>query len=185
MPRPRTSANSKRELAAARKRRQRARERGEAKRALLQRDLALPHIVGSFAEFLAERHLTLFETLHAAGVGVFGDLASEDHSGVYPEREEWEEIQGAPLNSLNRATVMVDALLDAANELAGLINEFKLSELDQRIAEAEARSASAPQIEALHRIRARYRHTIQPRLPVYLRLPQFHLTDPDQSATPT
>lgn len=167
MPRARTSAERKRELARDRKRRQRQRQREENKRRPLLLDVAHPHIRGSFAEFLGDRSLMLFETLDWAGIKIVGDPATEDHADIYPDREGWEELFEVPLNSLNRTTVMIGALLDAARELADLVNEFKLAELDHRVAEATARSATEREIEALHQIKKRYRRSVQPRLPVY------------------
>ncbi len=167
MARPKTSAEHKRELARDRKRRQRERERAERRNRPLLSDVAHPYISGSFADFLADKSLLMDEALDAGGITIRGDLATEDHAGVYPEKTEWEDIFDVPLNSLNRATVMIDAMLDAARELAGQVNAFKLHELDQRIAEAEARNASIAEIEALHQIKKRYRRTRQPRIPVY------------------
>jgi len=167
MARPRTTSEAKKLLARERKRRQRARERASGKGFSLLSDAARPHISGSFATYIAERSLTLFETLDAAGVRIVGSLAEEDHVGVYPARAEWEERFGAPLNSLNRATVMIEALLDSAQELAGLVNQFKLFEIDQRIAEATRRGGAQGEIEALHQIKKRYRRSVSPRFPMY------------------
>ena len=70
-----------------------------------------------------------------------------------------EPYQGAN-NSLNRAEIMVGCLIDAAAELAGIINTYKKEEITQRIAEIEssdladpvARKAALAQIVRLNKV---------------------------------
>ena len=56
-----------------------------------------------------------------------------------------EAYQGAK-NSLGRAEVMVGCLIDAAAELAGIINSYKRKEIRQRIAEIETSDLADPEV---------------------------------------
>lgn len=47
--------------------------------------------------------------------------------------------------SLSRAEIMVGSLIDAASELAGIVNRYKQSEIKARIAEIEQSDLSAPE----------------------------------------
>jgi hypothetical protein len=70
-----------------------------------------------------------------------------------------EPYQGAK-NSLNRAEIMVGCLIDAAAELAGIINSYKRKEITLRIAEIESsdladlveRKAALAQIVRLNKV---------------------------------
>ena len=70
-----------------------------------------------------------------------------------------EPYQGAQ-NSLNRAEIMVGCLIDAAAELAGIINSYKRKEITQRITEIEnsdmadpvTRKAALAQIVRLNKV---------------------------------
>lgn len=66
------------------------------------------------------------------------------------EEDRIEAFQGST-NSVGRAEVMVDMFLDAAMELSGIINRFKLDELKMRRAELERSDLSEPnnRIDAL------------------------------------
>jgi len=88
-----------------------------------------------FSAFLKERESNLMfpESLHWVGVELEADLMSDR-----PKIEmapAWEEI-GRDLNSLTLASSMVEIFIDAAKELAGLINEYKFEEIDRQIAGA-------------------------------------------------
>lgn len=100
----------------------------------------------SFAAFLQERESNIMfpENLHWAGIEVYADLTSE-----IPKLETsaaWEEM-GLEVNSLTVATAMVDVLTDAAKEIAGYINTYKLEEIEKQLATASP--AKAKQLEAL------------------------------------
>lgn len=168
MVRPRTTQEHKREKARLRKRKERERTRlGRRGRPILA-DAVYDLVRGEFSVYLqAHFDSTAEEGLHAGGIIFEGDLRNEIHSGVYPEHELWEEDFGVPLNSLNRTVVMIEGMLDAARELARLVNEFKMREVDRSIAEAESGSANSTEIERLYRFKARLRRAVQVRLPVY------------------
>lgn len=168
MVRPRTSEEHKREKARLRKRKERLRKKEARSLRPVLADGVYDLIQDDFSQFL-QSHFdsTVEEGLHAGGVLFEGDLRNEIHSGVYPEDELWEEDFGVPLNSLNRTVVMIEGMLDAAKELARLVNEFKMQEVNRVIAEAEARSAKLIEIEKLYRFKARLTRTVQVRLPVY------------------
>lgn len=99
----------------------------------------------SFAEFLGDRPLLLDENLDAFGVQIFGSLGDEVQ--VFPS----EYIREEPLTSLERAIGLVGVFLDAAKELAHLINVYKLEEVENAINAAVERSANLPRgdVEAL------------------------------------
>lgn len=168
MVRPRTTQEHKREMARLRKRKERDKNKMLRRGRPILADAVSDLVRGSFSEYL-QTHFdsTVEEGLHAGGIILEGDVRNEVHSGVYPEDELWEEDFGVPLNSLNRSVVMIEGMLDAARELARLVNEFKLQEVDRSIAEAEAGSANSSDIERLYRFKARLRRAVQVRLPVY------------------
>jgi hypothetical protein len=66
---------------------------------------------------------------------------SAEDSGV-------ESFEGVPKNSLGRAEVMVNTLLDIAMLTATAINEYKLREISARIAEVEKADLSDPDVKA-------------------------------------
>jgi len=94
-------------------------------------DELAPYLKSSFAEFLKERssNILFYESLHWCGVEVEPDLES-DHPD-FEMASEWPEWSGVEPTSLNVATGLVGAFIDAAKELSILINEFKLQEIDE------------------------------------------------------
>lgn len=80
-----------------------------------------------------------------------------------------------PANSLGRAEVMVGSLLDAAQALAKVINNYKTAEIDARIAEIEASDLSDPEqrkqaledIVQLRKIRERLTKEVRRSMPVW------------------
>ncbi|MDI4663673.1 hypothetical protein K9U40_04910 [Xanthobacter autotrophicus] len=118
----------------------RARLRKEAKTAP---DQATSYKPGAFSTFYDEQPLAgetsfITETLDSVGINM-PDLSRDED----PEwREDWgTEYRG----SLGRAERMVDALIDSAKALAGLINQFKLQEIAKEIARLEEADLSDPQ----------------------------------------
>ncbi|WIJ24221.1 hypothetical protein [Devosia sp. RR2S18] len=70
----------------------------------------------------------------------------EDDSGPKSTTGEIEETTyEGHAGSIGRAEIMVGQLLDAATELAGIINRYKRLEIAQRIAELQAADLSDPQ----------------------------------------
>lgn len=100
----------------------------------------------SFAAFMEEREGNIMfpENLHWVGIEVNTDLTKEipklDRSA------DWEEM-GLEVNSLTVAAATVEILTDAAKEIAGYINTYKLEEIEKQLATASP--AKAKQLEAL------------------------------------
>lgn len=100
----------------------------------------------SFAAFLKEREGNLLfpENLHWVGVEVATDLTRET---PHLERASGWQDMGLDVNSLTIATGMVDVFIDAAKELAELINAYKIEEIDRQM--SGATPAKGEQLEAL------------------------------------
>lgn len=67
-----------------------------------------------------------------------------DGPAVFSHRLDGLEVPEAP-NSLARAEIAVGCLIDAAAELARMVNEYKQSEIKSRIAEIEQSDLSDPE----------------------------------------
>ncbi len=93
-------------------------------------DELAPYLRSSFGDFLKDRaDQTLFyETLYWCGVQV--DVNLENDRPNLDTKDDWQAV-GIEPSSLNIATGMVGAFIDAAQELSVLINEYKLQEIDQ------------------------------------------------------
>ncbi|ADH89373.1 hypothetical protein Snov_2075 [Ancylobacter novellus DSM 506] len=104
------------------------------------------YLAGSFADFMRGRHLDLYENLDAFGVFINGSSFDEDQQTFQSQVHRDE-----PLDSLQRATALVEVFTDAASELACAINEYKLAEVQRAIDAAFARAAALPpgNVEAL------------------------------------
>ncbi|MGV8832750.1 MAG: hypothetical protein ACOH2N_12310 [Devosia sp.] len=95
-----------------------------------------------FHEYVARHGLGMEENLDAAGIHISGSL--EDAVQVFETEADWDSFDTPGIDiktSLGRATIMVGSLLDAATELAGVINDFKLAEVDTAIENAFTASA--------------------------------------------
>lgn len=92
-----------------------------------------------FSEFIAGKSLLLDENLDAFGVQIAG-------TGFDEEAQEFEtqHVRDEPLNSLQRATALVSVFIEAAGELATLINQYKLDEIERAIDDAVEASANLP-----------------------------------------
>ncbi|MEW9838099.1 hypothetical protein [Mesorhizobium marinum] len=133
---------------AERKRLSRQRQKEAIKNALRDAAPMGSYLATPFSAFLADCGTLMFEeNLDAFGVQIAGkaDLTTEVQD--FPSQYERSE----PLTSLQRAMGMVDAFTDAAQELAHLINVYKLQEVARAIGEAEKASADLPRddVEAL------------------------------------
>lgn len=93
----------------------------------------------SFADFIAGKSPLLDENLDAFGVHIAG-------TGFDQEVQEFESqhVRDEPLNSLQRATALVSVFIEAAGELATLINQYKLDEIERAIDDAVEASANLP-----------------------------------------
>ncbi len=97
-----------------------------------------------------------------APVEFLDDRGPQSHTGQIEQgaAENGEEAYRGVPNSLNRAEIMVGCLIDAAAELAGIINSYKRKEITQRITEIEssdltdplARKAALAQIVRLNKV---------------------------------
>lgn len=92
------------------------------------------------------RHLDLEENLDAYGVHISGTDLGEEVQAFDTEMR-WEK----QFTSLERARGMMGVFLDAAKELAALINQYKLQEVEAAINAACEVSANLPRgdVEAL------------------------------------
>lgn len=93
--------------------------------------------------------------------------------------DDWDEEWGVPYRaSIGRAERMVGAFLDAATELAGIINRYKRREIEARIADLEAADLTDPAVrrQALADIARLTRMSDQLEKQVRWTLPQFTVT---------
>ncbi|MCZ7930839.1 hypothetical protein O9X90_00800 [Agrobacterium leguminum] len=100
----------------------------------------------SFATFLKEReaNFMLPENLHWVGIEIETDLMQDQPK--LDRTAEWQEL-GLEVNSLTVATAMAEILIDSAKELSGLINAYKLEEIDRQMQNASP--VKKGQLEAL------------------------------------
>ncbi|WP_105386072.1 hypothetical protein [Neorhizobium alkalisoli] len=100
----------------------------------------------TFAAFLKEReaNFMLPENLHWIGIELGTDLT--DERPKLDRAADWEEM-GLEVNSLTVATSMTAILIDAAKELAELINAYKIEEIDRQMQDASP--VKKGQLEAL------------------------------------
>lgn len=92
-----------------------------------------------FAAFIGEDSLIFEEPLDRLGVRIEG---LHDEEFTYHS----DSAQGTvSMPALNRATALVGVLIDAATELASLVNAFKLKELDRKIEEIRVSDMSDPE----------------------------------------
>ena len=135
--------------AAERKRRQLERER-EAQR--LADDSTYRHLRTPFFEHLNENpnlsSIELsFELMGLEFPEFEDDTGPEAHASetaMGPPDEDGNTCFAGSRNSIGRAETMVDNLLDAASEMASIINRFKKDELNARLAEIEASNLADP-----------------------------------------
>lgn len=106
----------------------RTRRKAEREDARRRPPKSATYIKGKFSEFVGNRTLDLHENLDAFGAFIAGSGLDEEHQTFASQvgRE-------APLTSLERAHGLQGAFLDAAKEIAELINAFKLAEIEQAI----------------------------------------------------
>lgn len=118
---------------AEKQRRYRERQRQEKKAKAIRptEDDLKPFLKTPFHQFLKERspNIMLYENLHWVGVEVTGNLKSNHPQ--FERAADWPEWAGVDPDSLNVASAMVGIFLDAAKELATLLNEYKLKEIDR------------------------------------------------------
>ena len=95
--------------------------------------------VGSFPDFLDGRTLLFDETLDSLGIRIDGTSLHEEVQSFRSDG-----LGHVTMSSLERASGLVGAFLDAASELSELINRFKLQEIETRIAEIEGSDLSDP-----------------------------------------
>ncbi|SOE08503.1 hypothetical protein SAMN05877838_0225 [Hoeflea halophila] len=113
---------------------------------LLEASKLPDYAITSFEEFVGNRSLEFYENLDAFGVDVLG---SELNEAKQEFRSEFERDE--PLTAMQRAEGLANVFIDAATELAALINAYKLEEIETAINDAEVRSANLPRgdVEAL------------------------------------
>jgi hypothetical protein len=131
---------------AERTREHRERQKANERESLL-RPVATPDYVQTpFHVFMEGRHVEFEENLDAYGIQISGtDLGEEVQT--FETEAPWEK----PFTSLERARGMMGVMLDGAKELAALINEYKLQEIEHAIDAALKVSADLPRgdVEAL------------------------------------
>nr|WP_298096402.1 hypothetical protein [uncultured Shinella sp.] len=124
----------------------RDRQKKAARKALLEPVPTPKYVVTPFHAYMDGRHLDLEENLDAYGVHISGtDLGEEVQK--FDTEAPWEK----QFSSLERARGMMGVFLDAAKELAALINQYKLQEVEAAIDAACEVSANLPRgdVEAL------------------------------------
>lgn len=93
-----------------------------------------------FHEYMADHWLDVTTYLEWIGVEDIPDFAGDGDNDP-----QWNaETDGPYRGALGRAERMVGFFLDAASDLADHINDYKLKEIDSRIAELEAADLSDP-----------------------------------------
>jgi hypothetical protein len=100
----------------------------------------------TFADFYAqhEANLTHPESLDWVGIGL--DVHLGDEPPKLSKAHLWRE-QGIEVNSLSVAAARMEVFIDAAKELADLINKYQLQQIDGRLATAQP--AEAKELQAL------------------------------------
>jgi|GEM_PF-5034080 len=125
--------------AAERKRNERARRKAAIKEAQLKAAEPLEYLKGSFSEYVGDRSLMFDESLDAFGARVIGSQLNEEIQDF-----DTEFARDEPLSSLQRAIGLAAVFIDAASEIADLINSYKLEEVGRAIEEAVTESANLP-----------------------------------------
>lgn len=117
------------------------RDRMKAKQREAQREPipAPAYVQTPFHAFMEGRHLELEESLDAYGIHISGTNLGQEVQEFETEAP-WEHT----FTSLERARAMMGVMLDAAKELAALINEYKLQEIEAAIDAAHEVSADLP-----------------------------------------
>ncbi|MCR5857965.1 hypothetical protein [Mesorhizobium sp. J428] len=126
-------------LTPAEKRRYRERLAERAKREKLKASPAASLISGSFSEFMGYRTFELDQNLDAFGIKIVGNFLDEEVQR-FDGQKEWDP----PLTALQRAEALVDVFIDAARDLAQVVNAFKLEEISAAIGKAIDRNANLP-----------------------------------------
>lgn len=110
-------------------------------------DLVDDYLKRPFSRFLGDRILMFDETLDSLGLG-FRDGTSLAETN---RQRFWSDGTNGYRNmtSLERAEGLAGVFLDAAHELHDLINEYKLAELDARIAETRRDLEADPALKDL------------------------------------
>ncbi|WP_127595993.1 hypothetical protein [Nitratireductor alexandrii] len=124
----------------------RKRQKDAERKALTNPATPASYVKTPFSAFIADRWPDFDENLDAFGVQITGSPLSEELQS-FPTQYDREE----PLTSLQRAMGLVDVFIDAAQELAHLINVYKLQEIERAIEDAMQESADLPKgdVEAL------------------------------------
>lgn len=139
-------AKTQAEIQKAYRERKKAQAKAEQAKPMPSVDPLMANPGRTFAAFLKE-HETNFmlpENLHWVGIELETDLTADT-----PELErkaDWEDM-GLEVNSLTVATSMTAILIDAAKELAELINAYKIEEIDRQLQDASP--VKKGQLEAL------------------------------------
>jgi hypothetical protein len=107
-------------------------------------DITNDYMRRPFSEFLADYPSDFEGNLDYVGVDFRGDLFDE----VQKFRSDFDREGMKPLrgNSLDRVSAVAQIFLDVSVELHKIINEYKLAEIDARIAEIEASDLADPQV---------------------------------------
>ena len=137
-------------------------------------DDTTPFLVQPFFEFYEDDgNKDTFETpLEMANI--VPPSFEDDGPAVYPDILAGLDLPDAK-NSIERAQLIVDCLVDAAAGLAGIINRYKLQEINRAIADLEARDLSDPaakkaalaEIVRLSRLRDRLEKQVRHTMPEY------------------
>lgn len=100
----------------------------------------------SFADFYRSRESVMLapESLDWVGVEIVTGLADEPPK--LPKADLWRE-QGLEVTSLTVAAARMEVFIDAAKELAELINAYKIEEIDRQLKDASP--VKKGQLEAL------------------------------------
>lgn len=114
------------------RRRERERKRNEA-------DETFDALSKPFSEFLADGHRFDEVAVYLEWAGIDGDALPSFEDDTDPEHDP--ENDPPNRGSLGRAERMVGMFMDAASELARLINEYKRKEISARIQELENSSS--------------------------------------------
>lgn len=131
-----------------RKQKQLENERRELAR---QMDATYPYLKTPFFEFLEDSDWSDVELCFEL-IGVEPPMFEDDrgpadvaNDACFSTEEDRVEAFKSSEKSIGRAEVMVDMLLDAAQELSAMINKFKLRELQKRREELEQSDWSDPE----------------------------------------
>lgn len=124
----------------------RERQKAAQQAALTTPRKAPAYVSEKFSKFVCDRILEFDENLDAFGIRIMGTALSVEVQD-FPSEHQHDE----PLTSLERTIALVDVFVDAAKELAELVNAFKLQEIERAIEHAIQQSADLPRgdVEAL------------------------------------